>query len=339
MNNEIFIEEKKSKTPLIIVSIIVLLMIGLGTYFLVTKVFNKEEKKEEPQKQEVEKEKITPLMYEITKEGSSNKIYLFGSIHFANISKLEFPNYIMDAYKNSNYVACEFNIVKFLKEVDTETLLEDYYYVDGDSLEKHVSSKESYDKIIKFLSDSFKLQEAQAKILTLSTIDSLITEYIIPKSDIKTAQEGVDTYFLNKATEDNKTILEVESYEFQSNLEKSFPDRVMEIEIIDAIDNMEDGINDLNELYKYWKEGNEEKLIELLTKIDEDDYSKEDLVLIKDYNKKMLDDRNIGMKNKLEEYFNNNYTVFYMVGAAHLLGDNGIAKLLENDGYTVKIVK
>ena len=68
MNNEIFIEEKKNKAPLIIVSIIVLLMIGLGTYFLVTKVFNKEEKKDEPEKQEVVKEKITPVMYEITKD-------------------------------------------------------------------------------------------------------------------------------------------------------------------------------------------------------------------------------------------------------------------------------
>ena len=53
----------------------------------------------------------------------------------------------------------------------------------------------------------------------------------------------------------------------------------------------------------------------------------------------MLDDRNIGMKDKLEEYFNNGYDVFYMVGAAHLLGDKGIAKLVEQDGYTVKLVK
>ena len=53
----------------------------------------------------------------------------------------------------------------------------------------------------------------------------------------------------------------------------------------------------------------------------------------------MLDDRNIGMKNKLEEYFNNGYTVFYMVGTAHLIGDQGIAKLVELDGYTVTRVK
>ena len=95
----------------------------------------------------------------------------------------------------------------------------------------------------------------------------------------------------------------------------------------------------MNELYKYWKEGNVEQLIDILINTDTEGYTKEDLALMEQYNKKMLDERNVGMKEKLEEYFNNNYTVFYMVGTAHLIGDNGIAKLLETDGYTVTLVK
>ena len=42
------------------------------------------------------------------------------------------------------------------------------------------------------------------------------------------------------------------------------------------------------------------------------------------------------MKNKLEEFFNEDKKVFFMVGAAHLVGENGIANLLVQDGYTVK---
>ena len=340
MNNEGIKSSKKK--GIIIVTIVTLIIALVGGYLLKTQVFDKiktppEEKIDD--KQDVKKEKITPLMYEITKEGSTNKIYLFGSIHFANVDGLEFPKYIIDAYNYSDYVACEFNIVKFLREVDTDSLLEDYYYTNGDSLLNHVSSKEAYDKIIKFINDTFHITEEQARILSLSTIDSLITEYGVSKSNIGTTQSGIDTYFLNLAEKDKKNILEVESYEFQNNLDKSFPDKVKELSIIDAVDNIEDGIKELNDLYKYWKEGNVDELIRLLTEINEDEYSKEDLALIKDYNKKMLDDRNVGMKNKLEEYFNNNYTTFYMVGAAHLLGDNGIAKLLEQDGYTVTRVK
>ena len=330
-------EEKRSKKSLILVGIIVLLMIAVGVYFLITKVFNKEDTPKEPEKPVVEKEKITPLMYEITKEGSTNKIYLIGSIHFAQISKIEFPKYVMDAYTNSPYLACEFNILKFLREVDQTELTKDYYYTEPDSLDKHVS-KESYDKIIKYFKDNLNIGEEQTKLYSLSFIEDYLTQTILGKTEIGNS-EGVDQYFLEKAEKDGKNILEVESYEFQTNIEKSFPERIKELSIIDAIDNTEKGIEEMNELYKYWKEGNVEKLIDILINTDTEGYTKEDLALMEQYNKKMLDERNVGMKEKLEEYFNNNYTVFYMVGTAHLIGDNGIAKLLENDGYTVTLAK
>ena len=330
-------EEKRSKKSLILVGIIVLLMIAVGVYFLITKVFNKEDTPKEPEKPVVEKEKITPLMYEITKEGSTNKIYLIGSIHFAQISKIEFPKYVMDAYTNSPYLACEFNILKFLREVDQTELTKDYYYTAPDSLDKHVS-KESYAKIIKYFKDNLNLDEEQTKLYSLAFIEDYLTQTILGKTEIGNS-EGVDQYFLEKAEKDGKNILEVESYEFQAGIENSFPERVKELSIIDAIDNTEKGIEEMNELYKYWKEGNVEKLIDILINTDTEGYTKEDLALMEQYNKKMLDERNVGMKEKLEEYFNNNYTVFYMVGTAHLIGDNGIAKLLETDGYTITRVK
>ena len=216
-------------------------------------------------------------------------------------------------------------------------LAKDYYYTYPDSLDKHVS-KETYDKIVKYLQDNNHLNEDAIQVLSLSYIDSLLSQTIYAKSDIGNS-EGVDSYFLQKAEKDGKTILEVESYELQNSIEKSFPDRVNELSIIDILDDMEGAVKEINELYKYWKEGNVDKLVELFVELDETEYSKEDLALMEQYNKKMLDERNVGMKEKLEEYFNNNYTVFYMVGTAHLIGDNGIAKLLEADGYTVTIVK
>ena len=168
-------EEKKSKKPLIIVSIIVLLMIAVAAYFIITKVIDKKLTPPTTVETEEQKEKITPLMYEITKEGSTNKIYLIGSIHFANISKIEFPKYVMDAYNNSPYLACEFNILKFLREIDQTELAKDYYYTYPDSLDKHVS-KETYDKIVKYLQDNNHLNEDAIQVLSLSYIDSLLSQ-------------------------------------------------------------------------------------------------------------------------------------------------------------------
>ena len=58
----------------------------------------------------------------------------------------------------------------------------------------------------------------------------------------------------------------------------------------------------------------------------------------KDFDEKVLYSRNITMTDKLEEYFNSGYNTFFMVGAGHLVGEDGIANLLVQRGYTVKQV-
>ena len=98
--------------------------------------------------------------------------------------------------------------------------------------------------------------------------------------------------------------------------------------------------DDLKKLYEAWKRGNEKEIAEIaIEEADESIYSEADIKIMNDVSYKMLDERNVGMANKLKEYFNDNKKVFYMVGAAHLVGDHGIANLLKQDGYTVKIIK
>ena len=98
----------------------------------------------------------------------------------------------------------------------------------------------------------------------------------------------------------------------------------------------------LKKLYKIWKNGDSEELLVLLTMDLTDEelakLSEEDKQLIENYNIELVDKRNVGMKNKLEEFFENNQKVFFMVGTAHLVGEKGIANLLVQDGYSVKQV-
>jgi len=44
--------------------------------------------------------------------------------------------------------------------------------------------------------------------------------------------------------------------------------------------------------------------------------------------KKMFDDRNIKMAEKISSYLKTNETYFVIVGSGHLIGDMGIVKLL-----------
>jgi uncharacterized protein len=55
----------------------------------------------------------------------------------------------------------------------------------------------------------------------------------------------------------------------------------------------------------------------------------------KSLEKKLLDDRNVTMTTKLEEYLKGKEPIFAVVGAAHIIGDKGIAKQLRDKGYKV----
>ena len=322
------------KTKLLIIGITLLIAAIIG-FFIINNT-NKPNEKNINKETEKIKENITPLMYEITKDGSKNKIYLFGSIHIANTDELNFPKYINDAYSNSKYLACEFDLVDYQK--DQEKMLQavgDLIYSDGTTIKEHLNN-ETYNKLIKFLKEKGMYAEMY-EIYKPIFFQSLITSKMANDSKIKTT-DGIDEYFLNKAKKDNKKILEVESYDYQTKLLTSFSDKLNEILLTDLIDKYDEEVQSLKDLYNAWKKGDIAKIIQESNEELEikSNYSKEEIDLIKDYNKKLLDDRNINMTNKLIEYFNNNYDTFYMVGAAHLVGDNGIAHLLETKGYTVK---
>ena len=46
------------------------------------------------------------------------------------------------------------------------------------------------------------------------------------------------------------------------------------------------------------------------------------------FTKQLLDDRNVGMTQKIQDYLASSGTYFVLAGAAHFVGENGIVELL-----------
>ena len=318
------ITKKKSNTLLKILFVFIILFVSIGGIYLYK---NNSKDNNDTNK----KEQITPIMYEITKDGSNNKIYLFGSMHMVNHDEFEYPNYVLNAYKDSDYLACEFDVVKYKENMDTSSMIKDFLYTDGTTVKDHLS-KETYDKLINFLKEKYTYNES-LDYYNLYFFETMVTQVILNNSNVASGS-AVDEYFLSKAKEDNKTILEVESYELQLNVFKSLSDKIYELEINSMIDEYEESIESLNKLYDAWKKGDVDTIMDE-NESDDDKYTEEELKLLEDYNNKVLYDRNVHMTDELIKYFDNNYRTFYMVGAAHLVGDKGIANLLEQKGYKV----
>ena len=151
------------------------------------------------------------------------------------------------------------------------------------------------------------------------------------------AQE--DKYRLFRHEKEGKTIMEVESSSFQDDILSSLPDKYYEAEIINVIDDLDAQIKEAQKSFDEWKKGDEEEIWKddgsILKEGDEEKYTEEELKIAKEFDEKLLYSRNLAMTDKFEEFFNNNYDMFFTVGQDHVVGDRGIVSYLRQRGYTV----
>jgi len=275
----------------------------------------------------------TPLLYEVTKEGSQNKLYLFGSIHVGDDSMYPLPNYVMDAYHESEKVAAEFDLVEYENNINISEqliLLSKFMLKDGLKI-KDVIGEELYNQgvdILKNIDLYSPLYDSYNPMMWYTLLENAGTLESGLDSEL-----GIDKHILNLAKEDNKDILELESAEFQLEMLLGFDLDIQTYMLKSSIVEYQESIDNIKELYELYKEGDYGKLIEFLTETDSEP-NQYDI----EFNNKLITERNIKMFEKLEESFVNGDNVFCTVGLAHIIADGGIASLFGKNGYNVREV-
>lgn len=330
---------------LIVICFIIILIFGGFLVFgsdlfketTVNNVSDEPEIKDEPK--EEKDDEITPLLYEVTKDGSNNKMYLFGSIHVADDRAYPLPDEVMNAYEESDTLAVEVDVVEFSSNLSLQmNTLKTLLLNDGTTVKEHLEA-DTYEMMIKYLKDN-KMYNSAYDYYKPAIHYSLITSLQAEGTGLK-ASKGIDMYFLEKAHKDKKEILEVESAVFQYQVLASLPDELFDFYIKYSIMYDEQMKKDTYELYENWLNGDIEALVLSMESEEELDdfinleYYNELLVMLEEYNTKMIEERNELMVNKAKEYYDNSKNVFYVVGLAHIVGEDGMVNALKNAGYNV----
>lgn len=343
---------KKNSREIAIILIVLLMGIGIGTlglrdYFSdKNKIEEKEIKSEKTDKEEnLDKKKeseCTPLLYKVTKEGTDTTMYLFGSIHLADDRAYPLPEKVMNAYNTSDYLAVEFDMIAYTNDYKKQVeSLQTLVLTDGTMVTDHLSD-ETYQLMVKYLKDNNlynSMYDYYKPAIHYSLISSVQTELSELDSDL-----GIDMYFLEKAHKENKEILEVESATSQYEMLGSLPDELYDFLISSSIIYEESMIKETNDLYEAWLKGDAQYIVELSSSEDtellEDYEDYEKLVsLLEDYDKTLIDNRNVSMTEKATEYFEEGKNVFFVVGLAHIVGEGAIAENLQKLGYSVELVE
>ena len=287
---------------------------------------------------EEEKKDISPILYKVT-DDEGHTLWLFGSIHMGSDDFYPLPDYVMDAYKGSDALAVEADILALENDVAAQMVsMQKLLYTDGTTIKDHLP-KETYEAAVEILTEH-KLYNSMLDYympaLWSSTVETLMYEELGFASD-----KGVDRHLLTLAYEDGKEIREVESVSFQYGMLSGFSEDLQAYMLENSIAQyglLNQAQGAMQTLMDLWASGNETVFAMYLQTATEFEGKNEEN-LYNEYNKAMIVNRNKTMTEYAIDALESGDEVFVCVGAAHVIGSGAMADLLAKEGYTVERVK
>ncbi len=280
---------------------------------------------------------ITPLLYKVTDKDGDN-IWLFGSIHIGEDYMYPLPDYVYNAFDNSDYLAVECDVVAAENDMEASTqLLMKLVYLDGTSIKDHLS-EEVYEDAVEALTDAGYYNmylDYYMPALWSTLIDQFNIEYF--GFDMML---GVDRHLMARAEEKGIDLREIESMDAHYQMMADYSEELQELLLEASVDGYKDDDyeKEIKEMLSLWCEGDEKKFSDYLASED-DDIEPDEEKYYEEYNNAMIVERNLLMTDFAEDALKNSEEAFIVVGAAHVVGEGGIADQLKDRGYTVEIVK
>ena len=284
-----------------------------------------------------------PALWKVTSP-DGGELYLFGSIHAAKEALYPLPDAVMQAYASCDALAVEFDITT-LNEEAAMPLYSAMLLTDGTTIADHFDDKTC--KTMKAI-----LQEAGSYSPLYDAFGPLFWETMLETAALEKANldaaNGVDSYFLSLAHESGREILEVESLDFQIALmtcEEALRDACALVPLL--AEHFDTCASYYAHLYEAYAKGDLDALEYFLSGSSEryggtGDSALDDLIRSmyetgeewqSEYS---IAARNESMAKAAAEYLASGKKVFFVVGAGHMVGPDGIPALLEGMGYTVE---
>ena len=284
----------------------------------------------------------TPLFYHVTGP-DGEEMWLMGTIHVGDNRTAHLPQEIYDAFNASDALAVEFNNDAFQEELENDSKLAQkvygfYMYSDGTTVKDHISDPELYENAVKLMKFAGEYND-YADYFKVSMWAQSLENFYLKLGYNLSSDYGLDNQLMDLAEEKGLPIWDVESGEFQIEMMTSYSDALQEDLLASAVESHPASYYlGVEELFELWCSGDEAALIEYLAPQDTSEMTEEELALYEEYTQAMEWDRNVGMLDVAKGYLSSGKTVFFAVGLAHLIAEDGLVNTLRDAGYTVELV-
>lgn len=257
---------------------------------------------------------------------NSSTVYLLGSVHFGREDMYPLPQAVMTAFASAPTLVVEADVSALDPSQALTLLTGKATYTDGGNLQSQLDPQtwQRLTDVSTELGLPAPLLNMQKPWMASMTLTALAVKRMGYSETL-----GIDMHFLNRAR-GNKTIVELEGLAWQTELMASLSSSEQILMLNDAIRMVEQGDDYFGRMIATWQRGDTAGLEALMRESFGDTSATAGLT------RKILTDRNATMAAKIRDLAQNGTPLFVVVGAAHMIGENGLVAHLQRQGYAIQ---
>jgi uncharacterized protein YbaP (TraB family) len=274
------------------------------------------------------------LLWKVSGNGLEKPSYLFGTHHLAPYSIMEQIEGLKPAFDATSLVVGELKMSDMRSQAAMQLMQQQMMMTDGKTI-KDLFTPDEYALVNNYVKEQMQFDLSQAPMIKPAFISNNIVLLLYMKSvNGYNPQEQLDGYFQTKALEDGKTVVGLETIEFQFDLlfNSATVERQAEL-LACTLGDVDKTLEKAKKLTDAYMAQDLKTILEL---IEEREGTKCDP--LPEEMEAMAGNRNVAWMKKLPGIMKEQ-SAFVAVGALHLVGDKGLINLFKEAGYTVEAVK
>jgi uncharacterized protein len=253
-----------------------------------------------------------------------NSVTILGSIHFLKKENYPLKKNIENALDSAKKLVLEIDLQAMDSEKAQQLTIQKAINPDGSTLEQNVSP------------ETYALAEQKARELGIDVrplnpfkpwfVALTLSALKLQKLGLD-PNYGVDRYLAERAKKSGKPISGLETFEFQIGLFDRLSPREQQLMLRETLEEMDLLEKSADRIVQAWAKGDTVSLEESL------------LAGMREYPElfqKLIVERNRRWLPQIERMLKQGESPLIAVGAAHLVGKDGIIELLKQQGYTVE---
>lgn len=261
-------------------------------------------------------------LWKVSKPGSH--LFVGGTVHVLSADDYPLPEEFEQAYRQSSKLVFETDIAAVGSIEFQQQMMAAMMYTDGRTLRSELKPG-TYSELEKYCQTAqFPLESIQS--LKPGMVSMLLTVYELGRLGM--AESGVDSYFHQRALTDGKALGQLETAQQQLEFIVAMGAGQEDDLILSTIGDMRELPLMMTELKTAWREGDKAQLVSLGIEPMQEEFPSI-------YNS-LLVDRNQAWLPQVDAMLQTAETELVLVGALHLVGEDGLLAQLASKGYTVQ---